>query len=159
MSFDGRSYPERRAYISFYTTGQLRVKGLFNGRPAHNLPLNSLDHWAITAVHLPLSLLHQKCNQIVFHYIVHPLYWAIMLDWIECFLPDSFCVLFFLNAKNVTSKIRKEVSPSGRIFPLVAWQLGPWKVLHSPLGIFHIHILPSAVPASNTGAQGCHCSH
>ncbi len=29
-----------------------------------------------------------------------------------------------------------------------------WKVLHSPLGIFHIQTFPSAAPASRTGAHG-----
>lgn len=51
------------------------------------------------------------------------------------------------------------ISPSGRTRPQVAGQLGPWKVLQSPLGIFHIHVLPSAVPASRIGARGCHSIH
>lgn len=51
------------------------------------------------------------------------------------------------------------ISPSGRTRPQVAGQLGPWKVLQSPLGTFHIHVLPSAVPASRIGARGCHSIH
>lgn len=43
-------------------------------------------------------------------------------------------------------------SPSGRILPHVAGHAGPWKVLQSPLGIFHIQELPSAVPARRTWA-------
>lgn len=44
------------------------------------------------------------------------------------------------------------VSPSGKILPHVAGHAGPWKVLQSPLGIFHIQELPSAVPARRTWA-------
>ena len=51
------------------------------------------------------------------------------------------------------------LSPSGRTLPLVAWHAELWKVLQSPDGIFHIHTLPSSVPASSTGAQGCHSNH
>lgn len=51
------------------------------------------------------------------------------------------------------------LSPSGRTRPQVAGQLGPWKVLQSPFGTFHIQVLPSAVPASRTGARGCHSIH
>ncbi len=43
-------------------------------------------------------------------------------------------------------------SPSGRILPHVAGHAGPWKVLQSPLGIFHLQELPSAVPAKRTWA-------
>lgn len=50
-------------------------------------------------------------------------------------------------------------SPSGRTRPQVAGQLGPWKVLQSPFGTFHIQVLPSAVPARRTGARGCHSIH
>lgn len=35
----------------------------------------------------------------------------------------------------------------------------PWNVLQSELGIFHIHTLPSAVPARSTFASLCHSSH
>lgn len=49
--------------------------------------------------------------------------------------------------------------PSGRTLPVVAWQAALWKVLQSPEGTFHIHTLPLSVPASRTGAQGCHSSH
>lgn len=49
--------------------------------------------------------------------------------------------------------------PSGRTLPVVAWEAALWKVLQSPEGTFHIHTLPSSVPASRTGAQGCHSSH
>lgn len=49
--------------------------------------------------------------------------------------------------------------PSGKTLPLVAWHAGLSKVLQSPDGIFHIHTLPSSVPASSTGAQGCHSNH
>lgn len=49
--------------------------------------------------------------------------------------------------------------PSGRTRPQVAGQLGPWKVLQSPFGTFHIQVLPSAVPANRTGARGCHSIH
>lgn len=51
------------------------------------------------------------------------------------------------------------LSPSGRTRPQVAGQLGPWKVLQSPFGTFHIQVLPSAVPANRTGARGCHSIH
>lgn len=51
------------------------------------------------------------------------------------------------------------LSPSGRTRPQVAGQLGPWKVLQSPVGTFHIQVLPSAVPARRTGARGCHSIH
>jgi hypothetical protein len=36
---------------------------------------------------------------------------------------------------------------------------GPWNVLQSPLGIFHIQTSPSTVPSNRTLATGCHCSH
>ena len=35
----------------------------------------------------------------------------------------------------------------------------PWNVLQSELGTFHIHTLPSAVPARSTFASLCHSSH
>ena len=54
---------------------------------------------------------------------------------------------------------REVLSPSGRTRPQVAGQLGPWKVLQSPFGTFHIQVLPSAVPANRTGARGCHSIH
>lgn len=54
---------------------------------------------------------------------------------------------------------RRLLSPSGRTRPQVAGQLGPWKVLQSPFGTFHIQVLPSAVPANRTGARGCHSIH
>lgn len=54
---------------------------------------------------------------------------------------------------------RELPSPSGRTRPQVAGQLGPWKVLQSPFGTFHIQVLPSAVPARRTGARGCHSIH
>lgn len=53
----------------------------------------------------------------------------------------------------------EQPSPSGRTRPQVAGQLGPWKVLQSPFGTFHIQVLPSAVPARRTGARGCHSIH
>lgn len=57
------------------------------------------------------------------------------------------------------SVLFSHLSPSGRTLPLVAWHAELWKVLQSPEGIFHIHMLPSSVPASSTGAQGCHSNH
>jgi hypothetical protein len=70
--------------------------------------------------------------------------WVLPFPLEDCSVFGNFVITLIYWSLDV----KQQIIPSGSTLPEVAGHPGPWNVLQSPLGIFHIQTSPSTVPSN-----------